>query len=291
MCAHFYKVPAKSCEIRNVIKHRYFKTSSITNENLHEIEFSHRILESSDKYKVVRVEQKIVNSTEDEGIDFNQDWSKLTTDNILVHLSKIGNYCKNNNVSISDERFDKFVDVWTERCFDFTDDQLAKSIEILRDYPRTSSPNVRNFVELWTALDDACIERIDQWDYDQILLMCDQWYSLHMAKFCQFHLHGFLRIGRKIKKVPPHQLVQVMFYVGVKRKLRMDMFEVEMNLTNCLDELSLNEIAIICTAFFKTGTIIKNTDLLSRIYERLIREIDTVQEVPLVSLVKVIPLS
>lgn len=291
VCAKLYKLPLESCFIHKIVKYRQFQTSSIVSERKHhglENKFAHDVLESNEKYKVIRVKQNVENNINCENIDLNQNWSNLTTDNLLVHFEMIGSYCKNHGLSISEERFDKFVDVCTERCFDFTDDQLRKSLRILSHYPQTKSPYSRNFVELWNALDDACVDRIERWDFNMILYLCDHWHMLRLAKLNKFNLRGSLKIGRKLRKLPPHQMVQTMFYVNIKRKPILEMFEFEANLLNTLDQLSLNEIAIMCMGFFKTQTRMKTPDLVTNIFERLIREMDTVPDIPLVCILKVL---
>lgn len=291
ICTKLHKLPIESCFIHKIIKNRQFQTSASVREKVfinYENIFAHSILERNEKCCVLRGEQNIENDQKCVDIDFNRNWSSLTTDDILEHLRMIGSYCKNNGVMLSDERFDKFVDICTERCFHFTDDQLIKSLQILIHYPQTRTPKSRNFVELWSALDEACVERIGQWDFDKILYLCDHWHMLNLGRLNLFNMKGSLKIGRKLRKLPSHQLVQIMFYVNIKRSPLVEMFEFETNLMKSIDELSLNEIAIMCMGFFKTQTKLKTPDLVANIFKRLIGEIDTVEDIPFVCIIKVI---
>ncbi len=291
ICTKLYKPPIESCLIHKIISHRQFRISAIVRERAftsYENIFAHSILERNAKCKVLRGEQNAVNNEKCTDIDFNQNWSELNTDDILEHLTLIGNYCKRNGTTISDERFDKFVDVCTERFFDFTDDQLIKTLWILMQHPATKSPRSRNFVELWNALDDACVERIDEWNYDHILYVCDHWHMLNLGRFNNFNWRASLKVGKKLRRLPPHQLVHLMFYLNLKRDAVVEMFEFETNLMQCLDKFSIDEIAVLCMGFFKTQTKIKTPNLVTDIFNRLISEIDTVQDLPLVCIIKVI---
>lgn len=285
-----FKLPIESRFTQKLVKFRQFRTSTTIRKKHftdYENTFAHGILEKNEKCSVLRGEENIENNQKCADIDFDQNWSSLTPDGVLEHLSMIGSYCRNNGLMISDERFDKFVDVCNERCFDFTDDQLIRSLQILIHYPPTKTANTRNFVELWKALDDACVGRIDKWDFNTILYLCDHWYMLNLGKFNEFNLKGSFKIGKKLRKLPSHQLVQTMFYLNVKRSPILEMFEFETNLKTALDEFSLNEIAVLCMGFFKTQTRIKSPDLVANIYRRLIHEMDTVQDISFVCILKV----
>lgn len=291
ICTKLCKLPIKQCFIHKMIKYRQFRTSAVVRENLfvsYENNFAHGVLESNEKCSVLRGEQNVENIEKCEHIDFNQNWSSLTTDDVLEHLKMVGNYIKTNGLMLSDERFDTFVDICAERCFEFTDDQLIKSLQILINYPQTKTPKSRNFIELWKALDDTCIERLDTWDYNKILFLCDHWHFLSLGKLNKFNLRGSLKIGRKLRKLPPHQLVQTMFYLNIMRSPVLEMMDIEVNLMKCFDELSMNEIAVICIGFFKTQTKIKTPDLVTKIFNRLISEIDTVEDIAFVCILKVI---
>lgn len=290
ICTKLYKLPVESCFIHKLIKHRQFRTSGVVGDKVfvnYENIFAHGILESNEKCRVLRGEQNIENSEKCVDIDLNQHWSSLTNDDILEHLRMIGSYCRSNGMLISDERFDKFVDICTERCFDFTDEQLIKSLQILIHYPQTKAPSSRNFVELWKALDDACVERLDRWSYDKILYLCDHWHMLNLGKINSFNVKGSLKMGKKLRKLPSHQLIQILFYLNIKRSAILEMFEFETNLVNSIDELNLNEIAVVCMGFFKTQTKLKTPELIGKIFQRLTCEIGTVHDMALTSILKV----
>lgn len=286
----FHKLQTKSNFIHTIIKQRTFHTSSaLCNAPFQRLEngYAHNILAGNHKYKVLRGEQNVDSIIKCETLDLSQNWSNLSSEDILLTLRMIGSYCTNLGLSISDERFDAFVDTFTERCFDFTEKELLKSLQILMHYPQNKFPNTRNFVELWHALDDACIEHLDRWDFNKILYVCDHWYMMNLGKVNKFNKVGILKFGKKLRKLPSHQMVQTIFYLNVKRSPLLEMFDYEVNMMKSFDELSIEEISVVCMGFFKTKTRMKNEDLIVKIYERLIREIDTVQDLPFTCIIKV----
>ncbi|XP_037049478.1 uncharacterized protein LOC119083781 [Bradysia coprophila] len=284
--AKLYRQPVANCIIN---RRQLFRTDVVTVSKTSvgcENKFAHAVLEINPQCRVLRGEQNDKNDVASVAIDFDQNWRDLTTTGVVEWLETIKNYCKQNGTTISDEKFDEFVDVCTDRCFDFTDSQLIQSLQILHRYPLTESPKSRNFVELWNALDDACVERIDAWDFNTILYVCDHWHMLQLGRFNKFSFRGCLKIGRKLRRLPPHQLVQLMFYLSIRRVEILDMFEIEINLGNSLDAFSLDEIAVLCMGFFKTQTKFKDQELVEKIFKRTIREIDTVDDLAFTCILK-----
>ncbi|KAG4074790.1 hypothetical protein HA402_006429 [Bradysia odoriphaga] len=284
--AKLYRLPVV-CNIIN--HHQFLRTSAITVSKSSigcENKFVHAVLENNPKCRVLRGEQYETNDVASVDINCDQDWKDLTTKSIVECLETIGNYCKQNGTTISHKRFDKFVDVCTERCFDFTDNQLIQSLQILIRYPLTESSKSRNFVELWQAFDGACVKRIDTWDFNTILYVCDHWHMLHLGRFNKFNCEGSLKIGKKLKKLPPHQLVQLTFYVSLRRIQLLPMYEIESTFVNSLDSFSLDEIAVVCIGFFKTQATFEIPETVGKICKRLIHEIDTVDSIAISCILK-----
>ncbi|KAJ6636950.1 FAST kinase domain-containing protein 5, mitochondrial [Pseudolycoriella hygida] len=289
ICKRLFKLPNGSSFIRKSTENRQFRTSAAVSKlyTSSENAFAHGILEQNARCHVLRGEQNIESDSKYAKVDVSRNWSNCNTADVLEHLHLIIRYCNINGLSITDERFDEFVDACTERCFEFTDNELIKSLQILSKYSQTHHSQSRNFVEIWNALDDACVQRIDQWDFDKTLYVCDHWYILHLGGINKFNVNATRKIGRKLRKIPPHQLLQMMFYINVLRSPAVhDMIDFEINLFRSIDQLSLNEISVMCIGFFKTQTKVHNPELVGKIIQRLISEIDTVQDIPLSCILK-----
>lgn len=283
------------------IRSRYLRTCPPLSAKLfvdNENRYAHRILQSYDHYHVVRrVEQQsgTTDTTEDEAaatidqqLAITRDWTTVTGAELVALLQHITMYCSRHSVCISDDRFDRFVDVFCAQCFHLSDAELLASLLHLAHLPETPSLNTKNFLELWSVLDDTCCERIANWPIGQILLTCDHWYLLNLGKVNKFNWNAAKKLGRKIRKLSAPHLVQTMFYTNLLRSPIVEMIDFEMNMALSVGRMSLDEIAVMCMGFFKTQTTIKSPELIGELYVRLLAEIDTVPDIGLVNVLKML---
>lgn len=254
----------------------------VDNEN----RYAHQILQAHPNYNTFRQETaQLQPLIEPQPIE---SWSTQSSDSTLSHLKWVAQHCRNNEqtVSISDDAFDAFIDHFTKACFTFSDDQLLDALKTMAYMPETNSLNTKNFVELWNSLDDACVERIDRWDIDRILLICDHWYILNLGKVNKFNWKTVMKLGRRLRRLEPHHLVQTMFYCNLMRSPVVEMIDFEVNMVRSIGRMNIDEIAVMCMGFFKTQTSIKSTELIMAIYGRLQAELDTVQDISFVNIIK-----
>uniref|UniRef100_A0A1B0CGV9 Fast kinase domain-containing protein 5 n=1 Tax=Lutzomyia longipalpis TaxID=7200 RepID=A0A1B0CGV9_LUTLO len=257
-----------------------------------ENDYAHGILERVGKYHLIKDDVKSIGELLSEQqfreICERKSWSGVPHGEMVETFEKLAVYCGKNDIKLADSRLDIFIDAMVELCFSFTDDLLLKTLRLLTHFPPSDGINSRNFVEIWSALDDACVERIDKWQTEQLLLVCDHWYALNLAKVCKCTFQATKKLGRKLKALSPTNLVQTMFYVNMRRKPLLDMFDFEVNLFESIDNLSLDEIAVMSMGFFKTETKIRNPELVDKIFQRVTAEIKTVQDISLVSIMKIL---
>lgn len=274
----------------NIIK--YFHTNRpvlaklfVDNEN----RYAHKILQNSGYPNVFRKESFVLPELMPK-LDFKQakNWDHLSCTDILTHLKFIAKYCADNGECISNDKFDSFIDYFCVKVFDFNDAELLEALKTLAYIPETYSVNTKNFVELWSSLDDACVARIQAWDIDTIHLVCDHWYILNLGKVNKFNWTANKKFGRKIRRMAPKHLVQTMFYCNVLRNPIIDMIDFEVNMATSIQQMSLDEISVMCMGFFKTQTTIKNENLVIEIYNRLMSELSTIEDISFVNIVKVI---
>lgn len=207
---------------------------------------------------------------------------------LIDRLERVAQYCKSTQVSISDERWDGMVDLFLDRCSSFSDQELLATIRILTIFPPSRGVGARNFLEMWSALDDECLKRLDGWSTEQRLLVCDHWFKLNMAKVSKFPMQATKRLGRNLKRLTPSQLVQTLFYVNMQRKVVLEMFPFEEALAKCIDDLTLDEIAVMSMGFFKTQTRLNIPDVAGKIYERLYDGCLTLPDISLVAILKLL---
>lgn len=254
-------------------------------ENMH----AHQVLEDSCKpYQLFPIYKDINPSKELAESIYNFNETQISTNDLFEHFKLICCYCHQTNTLISNTKFNNFVSQYIDKMHLLNDDQLRDSLSFLAVLPQESSVRSANFVELWNTIDVECCRRIEKWNTDQLLLVCDAWYKLNLARICDFVWEALRKLGRKVLKMQPTQLVQTMFLCNVMRRSVFDMFDFEVNLAKCAKEMSLAELGVMSMGFFKTQTPIRNKELLNYLYERLMNELQTVDDITFVAILKVI---
>lgn len=210
-----------------------------------------------------------------------------STSDIFERFQELCFYCHSTNTLISSNDFTALVQQFCDHIHLLNDDQLRASLKALVLLPPEESVRSPNFVELWNILDIECCRRIDKWQTDELLLVCDAWYSLNLSRVCEFVWEALRKMGRKVIKMNPSQLVQTMFLCNVMRRSVFDMFDFEANLAKCVDKMSLDELGVMSMGFFKTQTPIRNTELIAYLYKKLMSELHTVDDITFVAILKV----
>lgn len=205
----------------------------------------------------------------DDGFEIENDYSNRTTDEVVGVFEKLSHYCASMQSSISEEKYDPIVKAVIQKLPDMNDEELMKVLVDLTRFPHPSSPKERNFSELWNCIDDQLWLKLNYWKFPDILKAMNAYYRLGMNKISPFNSKAILKITRKVEDLPPSMLVEAMFYQSIIRHDDVQMYNVESRFYQIIDELDINEIGIMCIAFFKREAKILNEKLLSRIYQRV----------------------
>ncbi|XP_037827399.1 FAST kinase domain-containing protein 5, mitochondrial [Lucilia sericata] len=254
-------------------------------ENMH----AHQVLESSLKtYQILEEYKDIVPAS-----SLSADILKPNVENVSIQqlfdsFKFLCCYCQQSNTLISQPQFNSFVSLYCDKIHLLSDEQLKDSLRLLAVLPPEHSVRSANFVELWNTLDIECCRRIEIWKTDDLLLVCDAWYKLNLARICEYVWEALRKLGRKVIKMPPNQLVQTMFLCNIMRRSVFDMFDFEVNLAKCANEMTMAELGVMSMGFFKTQTPIRNQELLKYFYQRLMDELHTVDDITFVSILKVL---
>lgn len=232
-----------------------------------------------------KINDQLVDTQTFEDILF-KNWRTENATNIIQAFKQLCHYSRVNNIALSDMRFDKLVDGLMDKCRNLTDDELSELLYCISQYPKCKSPSSHNIHDIWSALDDMCCERVKDWSIPKMLLFADHWYKLGFAKYADYMVQAIKRLCRRIDNLSPTEFTQTLFYINVRRK-HFSMFDFECRLKKCISELSLDELAIVSMAFFKTETSIKDTFLLSHMLNRLVEQTSTVHEITLTAILKV----
>lgn len=206
---------------------------------------------------------------------------------VLSDYKSIVYYCKETNTLFSDGRFSNFAKYFCRVVYELSDEQLLETLQLWELLPIEENVRVSNFIDVWNSLDLVCCNRIHRWKVNELLLFCDVWYNLRLARICDFVPEAVYKLGRKVVKMTPSQLVQTMFMCNVLRRSTFSSIDFEQNLIKTAKELSIDELGVMSMGFFKTQTPIHNKEFLTYLYQRLRQELDTVTDITFVSILKV----
>lgn len=208
-------------------------------------------------------------------------------DKVIKDFKTIVHYCKETNTLFSDERFTYFTKHFCSNISELSDEQLLDSLKLCNLLPIEESVRAPNFIEVWNSLDLECCCRMNRWTTDQLLFISDAWYNLRLARICDFVSEALYKLGRKVVKMTPSQLVQTMFMCNVVRRSTFSTIDFETNLTKSAKEMTIDELGVISMGFFKTQTPIHNAEFLDYLYRRVTEELNTVNDITFVAILKV----
>lgn len=94
------------------------------------------------------------------------------------------------------------------------------------------------------------------------------------------------RLAKRADKLTKDQLVNVFFYFNVCRKRAVD-FEYEYALEKEINNMSIDEIAVVAMGYFKSKTKIKLTTVLETMIQRVKEHTKDIHEISLAAIIKV----
>nr|XP_021184647.2 FAST kinase domain-containing protein 5, mitochondrial [Helicoverpa armigera] len=216
------------------------------------------------------------------------DWSKKSHIELFNYFPKFGLYCSEHNLSISNEIFDTYIDYLTDSFKLATDKELESIFHALNNWPEVESIRTRNFIEVWTALDDECLKRYKNWSHSELLSYIPLFYMVNVTKYSDFFVKSLQKLATKAKQLTPGQLVQTMFFIGIWRKSPFDMHNLEIEIKRNYDLFTIDDLAIMSMGFFKSKTPIRDMDLVLKMIDTIITNSKNVHEVSLAALLKLI---
>ncbi|XP_066144428.1 FAST kinase domain-containing protein 5, mitochondrial isoform X2 [Euwallacea fornicatus] len=194
-------------------------------------------------------------------------WRSSSATNIVNAFNAVKQYCIMNNITISDTRFDKLVDGLVDHCEKLKDQELYDLLKCLSEYPPPSTFNSHNFHDVWSCLDD-----------------------LRLGKLADFVFESIERLAKKADQLTKDQLVHLFFYFNVCRRKTVP-FNIEYALQSKINEMNVDEIAVVALGYFKTKTKIK----LETIFITMIQEVGNsakqIHEMSLSAIMKVLRFS
>jgi len=262
-------------------------------ERIPENTYAHNLFLSSMKYAntVMRPSTTHAHVTNREALEIlKQDWNSMTGAETVSNIKKLSyNIYHNDNEKLEPLTYSKTFN--TLNMQKLTDDELMTMMRHL--VPFSNHLETHTFYKnLCVRIDRECMIRFLRLPAEKMLYLCDIIYQMtpkiYNQYYSQYIWYSIRNLGKKPHKLSPQQLIQILFFLNIYRKPPINMYELEYRLEQCMDELSINEIAIAALGFFKTSTKIRNEDFLNHIIQRTIAEIDMVHTVSIGGIVKLV---
>ncbi|XP_058818306.1 uncharacterized protein LOC131681507 [Topomyia yanbarensis] len=254
-----------------------------------ENDFAREILQQNAAGIAVKtLQSSATNNSEQPEFQQITDWHSLSGQDLLIQFGQVVEICRQNEICISDRRFDQFVEALVNRIASFSDEQLIESLRLLVELGPTPAVNTRNFLDIWKALDQVCLKRITTWKTDELLHMADQWYPLRLSKIGRFVHKAVWKISTRLRKLNKDQLLRTVFYINLTRTPVENMVDIEISLKQNFFLYGVDDVAVLCMGFFKTETPVRSVELIERIYQLTIQNAKEVKDISLTAILKLL---
>ncbi|XP_073997759.1 FAST kinase domain-containing protein 5, mitochondrial-like isoform X1 [Rhodnius prolixus] len=260
-----------------------------------ENKFAHSIMANLPQYKnslapVFAVKEVQSDSNERISVKNNIPWDKLPLNELCEEFKSITLEARMNSTPITNECYGKMCTGIAKRCLEMPDENLVTLLGYLHFWPYAASPKEGNFYLVWKALDNACLSRWKSWDINKIFLFTDLWYNLHLTRQSDYVYRSIKKTATNPSRLVSHQIVQLLFYLNVLRSTSeaVSMYNIEYQLEKIVHTLAIEEIGIAALGFFKTQSVVNSDKLKGYIIDRVIQEKDTIPEVTLSAILKML---
>lgn len=272
--------------------HNYHSTNSLKAKMYmeHENKYAYSLMEGKGYAHNFNVETGPKSTLTKEELQkcIGENWSNQSPKQLFEAFSSIGTYCSEYNICISNKMFDNFIDSLTDNIKLASDRELASLFNSLGKWPETESVRTRNYIEVWVALDEECLNRMQSWSFDEMLNFVSLFYMLNVTRASDFTKKCLQKMATKAKQLTPSQLIQALFFIGVMRKQPFDMHNLELHIENNFEKFTVDDLAIMSMGFFKSKTPIRSMELLSKFVNKVMKNSNDIHEVSLAALLKVI---
>lgn len=266
-------------------------TVTVGPKKIRENTYAHNLFLNSSKYAntVMRPNTTYAYVTNEEALKIlEQDWSSMTSAEIVSAVKRLSY-----NIRYSDTKLDplEYAKAFnTLNIKELTDDHLIIVMQHLVPFSNRTSWNF--YENLRKRIDRECMIRFSRLPIEKTLYLCDILYQMTPKNSndfsSQYIWYSIKQLGNKPQKLSPQHLVQILFFLNIYRKPPINMYEFEYRLEQCINDLSINELAIATLGFFKTSTKLRNPALVNYIIERTTAEIDIVDTVSIAGIIKLV---
>lgn len=220
----------------------------------------------------------------------DRNWRNSNSTDIANAFKAASQYCKDHQINLSDTRFDSLVDGLMDHCENLTDTELLELLRCLSEYPRCDSYLAHNFHDVWSCLDDMCCWRIPKRNVETLITFADMWYKWQMAKYSDFIYEILDNLAKKTDKLTKEQLLHLFFLFNVSRRRQVH-FEYEYAIEKYINEMTVDQMAVIALGYFKTKSKIKLLPISQAMIKGVTNSCKDIHEISLTAIMKTLRFS
>lgn len=204
----------------------------------------------------------------EQDFDWNQKITNLSNSELIRAFESLLNHCCTNNVSLSEEQFDGFIDGFVQRLQNFT---LNEVIEVLQSFARYPLDRIqlrqRNWIELFQAIDQACTIKAADLLPAQLLFISSIWLSIPLAKKSWFTVLVSRLLYRYLKDITAPEMAQALFFINCMAQPIEDIRAFENIFEKNIADLSVEEFATVLWTFIRLETKVEKQELKSKFFD------------------------
>ncbi|XP_012250746.2 FAST kinase domain-containing protein 5, mitochondrial-like [Athalia rosae] len=278
-----YEYPAVDESVQDDVSHA--KTKAVENR------YAHSVMVRTKSYRetlanIPVIDRNCIGEIELDEL-LTQDWRLASIPELKKSFREISYHVHEHQEDLYSNKYADILESLSSRCREFNDFELChvmQSLMLWLAVVREQDTPISNF---YSALDNECKLRAPKWQTKKLLLILDHWYRLRFMKESEFVTLAMLRLGQNVKALKAVELVQYMFYMSVDRINLANCRDLEMQLKNIVNELTVEEVALVALGFFKSQTKIRDRELLRAIILKAIHHIESIDDISLAAILKI----
>ncbi|GAB1603013.1 FAST kinase domain-containing protein 5, mitochondrial-like [Argonauta hians] len=204
--------------------------------------------------------------------DFLQDFPAYTPSQILDKFNDLSKCLPEQRRHLfRDEQFHQICTLLMRDLPSWNTKQLFECMNIIINWEFRSS-NTKQQRNIGTKFakrfDEECLLRVKDFTLKQIFQANNFFFLLYFYRNCKFKHRFFESI--KDKMLNKEEIVLSLFYASLARQIPLEIIiQIILRLPSIVENLAIEEIAIICLGFFKTRSQIRNSHFLEVSTEKL----------------------
>ena len=268
------------------------KNKKLTVERIHYFKKFKDLLAKNEKYKneVAKTmnTDEFINPVEIERIK-SMNWSSLSNAECIKLFKLLSeNESLNDVYGINDQEM-KIFSALIGKCWEFSDENVLILLRCLEQWSKINSIKIQlhPVYLLLEKIDHELVKRSDNWTVDKTLEYCDcivttfPFYSKFMRK-------SLYKFTDDVSNLSITNMVKIMGYLFVYSLPESRIMKLQPYFQQNFDKLSIEEITVICNGFFGQQICITSEQLLYDIIQKVIDNIDSINDICLSTCLKTI---